>query len=68
LRLTADGAIRNCLFSDDEISVRDVVRAGGSDADIARALRLSVRSKRAGHGINDPGFAPPVRTMSMIGG
>ena len=35
LRLTADGAIRNCLFSDDERSVRDLLRSGGSDADLA---------------------------------
>ena len=28
LRLTADGALRNCLFSDREISVRDAVAAG----------------------------------------
>jgi cyclic pyranopterin phosphate synthase len=68
LRLTADGAIRNCLFSDDEISVRTVLRDGGTDADIALALRRAVWGKLPGHGINDPGFLRPVRSMSMIGG
>jgi cyclic pyranopterin phosphate synthase len=68
LRLTADGAIRNCLFSDDENTVRDVVRAGGSDAEIARLLRLAVWAKFPGHAINEPEFLAPVRSMSMIGG
>ncbi len=68
LRLTADGAVRNCLFSDDEVSVRAVLRGGGSDEDIALALRRSVWGKLPGHGINDPGFLRPSRSMSMIGG
>jgi cyclic pyranopterin phosphate synthase len=68
LRLTADGAIRNCLFSDDEVSVRDLLRRGGSNDDLVRLLRLAVGAKRAGHGISEPDFLPPFRTMSMIGG
>jgi cyclic pyranopterin phosphate synthase len=68
LRLTADGAIRNCLFSDDEVSVRSVLRSGGSDEDIALAVRRAVWGKLPGHGINDPGFLRPSRSMSMIGG
>lgn len=68
LRLTADGAVRNCLFSDDEVSVRALLRGGGSDRDIATAMRRSVWGKLPGHGINDPGFLRPARSMSMIGG
>jgi len=68
LRLMADGAIRNCLFSDDELSVRDVLRNGGGDDDVARLLRRSVWAKAPGHGINEPDFLRPVRSMSMIGG
>jgi cyclic pyranopterin phosphate synthase len=68
LRLTADGAVRNCLFSDDEVGVRHVLRAGGTDGDLALALRRSVWGKLPGHGINDPGFLRPIRSMSMIGG
>jgi cyclic pyranopterin phosphate synthase len=68
LRLTADGAIRNCLFSDDELSVRDVMRSGGTDEELANVLRRAVWVKLPGHGINDPGFLRPVRSMSMIGG
>jgi cyclic pyranopterin phosphate synthase len=68
LRLTADGTIRNCLFCDEELSVRDVLARGGGDAEIALLLRRAVWSKRAGHGMDDPGFLRPARSMSMIGG
>ncbi len=68
LRLTADGAIRNCLFSDAEHPVRDVLRGGGSDDDLALLLRRAVWGKLPGHGINEPGFLRPRRSMSMIGG
>lgn len=68
LRLTADGAIRNCLFSDDELSIRDLLRSGTSDQDIALSFRQAVWGKFPGHGINDPDFLRPRRSMSMIGG
>jgi cyclic pyranopterin phosphate synthase len=68
LRLTADGALRNCLFSDDELSARDLVRSGAGDAELALLFRRAVWGKRPGHGINDPGFLAPARTMSLIGG
>ena len=68
LRLTADGAIRNCLFSDDEHPVRDLLREGGTDAELALLFRRAVWGKLPGHGINEPGFLRPVRSMSMIGG
>ncbi|HLI15758.1 MAG TPA: GTP 3',8-cyclase MoaA [Acidimicrobiales bacterium] len=68
LRVTAEGALRNCLFSDDELSLRDVLRRGGSDDELAALFHASVGAKRAGHGIGDPTFSPPRRSMSMIGG
>jgi cyclic pyranopterin phosphate synthase len=68
LRLTAEGAVRNCLFSDDELSVRDLLRAGANDEEIALVFRREVWGKLPGHGINDPGFLRPRRSMSMIGG
>jgi cyclic pyranopterin phosphate synthase len=68
LRLTADGAIRNCLFSDDEHSLRDLMRDGADDDVIALALRRAVWEKFPGHAINEPGFLSPTRSMSMIGG
>ncbi len=68
LRLTADGAVRNCLFSDAELSVRDLLRSGAGDDELESVFRRSVWGKLPGHGINDPGFLRPVRSMSMIGG
>ena len=68
LRLTADGAIRNCLFSDDELDVRGAIRSGAPDEVIALQLRRAVWGKRPGHGIDEPGFLRPTRSMSMIGG
>lgn len=68
LRLTSDGSIRNCLFSDDEHSIRDLMRTGGSDADIELLLRRAVWAKFPGHAINEPEFLRPHRSMSMIGG
>ena len=68
LRLTADGALRNCLFSDDEQTMRDLLRNGGTDADLSLLFRQAVWAKFPGHGINEPGFLSPARSMSMIGG
>jgi cyclic pyranopterin phosphate synthase len=68
LRLTSDGSIRNCLFSDDEHDVRGVLRSGGADEDIAFLLRQAVWAKFPGHAINQPDFLRPHRSMSMIGG
>jgi cyclic pyranopterin phosphate synthase len=68
LRLTADGAVRNCLFSDDELDVRQSLRTGAPDEAIALQLRRAVWGKRPGHGIDEPGFLRPTRSMSMIGG
>ncbi len=68
LRLTADGAVRNCLFGTDEVSLRDLMRQGADDATLADALRAAVGAKLPGHGINEPGFLRPARSMSMIGG
>jgi cyclic pyranopterin phosphate synthase len=68
LRLTADGAIRNCLFSDNEFSLRDLMRAGSSNEDVARVFRQAVWEKFPGHAINEPQFLRPARSMSMIGG
>ncbi len=68
VRLTADGQLRNCLFATEESDLRAALRAGADDAELARRFRASVAGKRAGHGIDDPGFLQPARPMSAIGG
>ncbi len=67
-RLTADGQLRNCLFARDESNLRDPMRQGASDGELAEIWRRAVAAKLPGHGINDPGFLQPARPMSAIGG
>ncbi len=67
-RLTAEGRVRSCLFSDDETALAPLLRGGASDADISDAWRGAMWRKQAGHGMDAAGFAPPVRTMGAIGG
>ncbi|BBZ11059.1 GTP 3',8-cyclase MoaA [Mycobacterium branderi] len=67
-RLTADGQIRSCLFAADETDLRGLIRSGADDAAIESAWRTAMWGKPAGHGINDPGFVQPARSMSAIGG
>lgn len=68
VRLTADGQLRNCLFAQDETDLRTLMREGCTDEEIAAAVRTSLAGKKAGHGIDDPGFLQPRRPMSAIGG
>ena len=67
-RLTADGKLRNCLFSLDETDIKSLLRDGGSDDDIAAAIRQSIHEKKEGHEINTARFIQPHRPMYSIGG
>jgi cyclic pyranopterin phosphate synthase len=67
-RLTADGQVRNCLFSQDETDLRGLLRGGASDEELAAAWRQALWGKRAGHGIDDPTVLQPARPMSALGG
>lgn len=67
VRLTADGKLRYCLFAVEETDVRTILR-GGSDAEVAAALRGNVRAKWAGHEMNTARFVAPPRPMYSIGG
>ncbi|HEY2055942.1 MAG TPA: GTP 3',8-cyclase MoaA [Solirubrobacterales bacterium] len=68
LRLTADGKLRTCLFSLHETDLRDPLRAGASDEELGQIVRDAVWRKELKHQIDEPGFRPPARTMSAIGG
>ena len=73
LRLTSDGQLRSCLFSKDEMDLRNVLRDSTLDnlqirAEITRRFSRAVAGKLAGHGINDHSFIQPPRPMSAIGG
>ena len=68
IRLTADGQLRNCLFSLEDHDLRDVLRGGGDDDALSDAIEACVTAKWAGHAINQVQFVRPNRSMSQIGG
>jgi cyclic pyranopterin phosphate synthase len=68
IRLTAEGKLRNCLFSLEETDLRALLRGDADDAAIAAAFRASVASKWEGHEINTSRFIKPERLMHSIGG
>jgi len=47
LRFTADGQLRNCLFGEEGWSLRNAMRAGGSDDELTALIAGGVRSKFA---------------------
>ncbi|MDN5796294.1 MAG: GTP 3',8-cyclase MoaA [Intrasporangium sp.] len=67
-RLTADGQVRNCLFSRTETDLRTPLRDGAGDDELLDLIRGEMWRKRRGHGIGDPDFVQPDRPMSAIGG
>jgi cyclic pyranopterin phosphate synthase len=68
IRLTAEGQLRNCLFSVRETDLRSILRGGGSDDELAAAVEAEVGRKWAGHSIGQVHFIRPARSMSQIGG
>jgi cyclic pyranopterin phosphate synthase len=68
IRLTAEGQLRNCLFSIRETDLRGIMRSGGTDDDLAVAIEAEVGRKWAGHAIGQVHFIRPARSMSQIGG
>ena len=53
LRLTSAGTLRSCLLHDEEIDLRSVLRAQGSDASIREALLAAIRNKPQGHQLEE---------------
>lgn len=66
LRVTSDGKLRPCLFSETEIDLKSPLRKGATDSEIERLLRLAVEVKPEGRGpsVNLAVCGP----MSKIGG
>jgi GTP 3',8-cyclase len=68
LRITADGKLRNCLFSTTEWDARALLRTGASDEEMVQLVRDCIAAKKPGHGIDSPQFIKPERAMYQIGG
>jgi cyclic pyranopterin phosphate synthase len=68
LRITSDGKLRPCLFSETEIDLKSALRNDAPDSEIERLLRLSVEVKPQGHAINHEKSFSHLKRMSRIGG
>ncbi|THG28717.1 GTP 3',8-cyclase MoaA [Naasia lichenicola] len=72
-RITADGKVRSCLFSHDEVPLLHLMRSGATDAEIAQRWRDAMWMKPKAHGMDHAGlgaadYIQPERSMSAIGG
>jgi cyclic pyranopterin phosphate synthase len=68
VRLTSDGKIRTCLFSQLEHDLYGRLRGGADDAELRAYIVATVQGKEARHHIGEPGFLKPSRSMVHIGG
>ena len=68
VRLTSDGKIRTCLFSQIEHDLYGHMRAGETDDELRAYIVRTVYGKEARHHIGEPEFLKPSRSMVHIGG
>jgi GTP 3',8-cyclase len=68
VRLTSDGKIRTCLFSQSDHDLFGEMARGGTDEELTAYIRKIVMRKEARHHIGEPGFEKPSRNMVHIGG
>src|SRR5579875_313980 len=68
VRVTSDGKVRTCLFSQTDHDLAGPLRRGASDGDLRILIRRFVERKEARHHIGEPGFLKPSRSMVHIGG
>jgi cyclic pyranopterin phosphate synthase len=68
VRLTSDGKIRTCLFSQSDHDLYARMIRGGTDEELTAYIRKTVMQKEARHHIGEPGFEKPSRNMVHIGG
>jgi cyclic pyranopterin phosphate synthase len=69
LRITADGKLRTCLFSEREFKLRPMLRNPKLGLPmVRRVIALALRNKPLGYEVLNPGATPESRDMSAIGG
>lgn len=77
LRLTSDGKLRPCLFSETEIDLKPALRSDAPDHEIERLIKLSIEVKPQGHNLRIQNAElrtlmnakqDYIRPMSKIGG
>ena len=68
LRLTADGHLRSCLFSDEEIDIKTPLREGKGDDYLMDMIARAIENKPENHGLIEASPRKCFRQMSTIGG
>ena len=68
LRVTADGRVRPCLFSDHEIDLKHALRSNNSDAALEEVISAATGVKPEKHHIGEEDFRSGERNMHGIGG
>jgi cyclic pyranopterin phosphate synthase len=68
VRLTSDGKIRTCLFSQFDHDLYGRMQRGATDEEMAAYIRGTIEKKEARHHIGEPDFLKPSRSMVHIGG
>ncbi|MGA7156119.1 MAG: GTP 3',8-cyclase MoaA [Acidobacteriaceae bacterium] len=68
VRITSDGKLRTCLFSQSDHDLIGLMLRGATDDEMANWIRGIVQQKEARHHIGEPGFLKPSRSMVHIGG
>lgn len=67
LRITADGKLKPCLLSEEEIDLKSILRNGSSDSVIRKILMDTICGKPEKHNLDENGITGK-RGMSKIGG
>ena len=68
LRLTADGQLRGCLFSDQETDIKTALRNGRGDSHLLSLIDETILNKPKDHGFLQTGPRKCTRPMNRIGG
>ncbi len=68
LRLTAQGRLRPCLLAGTEVDLKEALRQGGSDEELAALLQEAIQTKHPGIRPSMNQQVSPPRSMAAIGG
>ena len=69
LRLTSDGHLRGCLFSEDEIDIKAAMRGGKNNSELLELIKLAIKNKPKEHNLlYNQSNRKCVRIMSRVGG
>jgi len=68
LRLTAEGMLRNCLFSTEGWDAKSLLRSGADDDALRNLIGQAVRAKKRQRGTDEGPFAETRQAMYEIGG